>query len=69
MVGLLNSSLISSLPPQVVVSGHVQRCMSTQTDGEVRITEILKEKFPLAASLKVVDISGKQIDQETAAAA
>uniref|UniRef100_H3CVD8 BolA-like protein 3 n=2 Tax=Tetraodon nigroviridis TaxID=99883 RepID=H3CVD8_TETNG len=35
-----------------------QRCMSTQTDGEVRITKILKEKFPLAASLKVVDISG-----------
>ncbi|XP_036950685.1 bolA-like protein 3 [Acanthopagrus latus] len=43
---------------QVVVSGCVRRCLSTQTDGEVRITEILKEKFPLASSLKVVDISG-----------
>lgn len=54
-----NSSLLnSSVPPQVVASGHVQRCMSTQTDGEVRITKILKEKFPSAASLKVVDISG-----------
>ncbi|XP_078113672.1 bolA-like protein 3 [Sander vitreus] len=42
----------------VVVSGHGQRCMSTQTDGEARIANILKEKFPLAASLKVVDISG-----------
>ncbi|KAL3065479.1 hypothetical protein OYC64_015617 [Pagothenia borchgrevinki] len=43
----------------VVVSGHVQqRCVSTQTDGETRIVNILKEKFPSAASLKVVDISG-----------
>ncbi|XP_032371622.1 bolA-like protein 3 [Etheostoma spectabile] len=41
---------------QVAVSG--QRWMSTQTDGEARIANILKEKFPLAASLKVVDISG-----------
>ncbi|XP_058485673.1 bolA-like protein 3 [Solea solea] len=36
----------------------VQRSLSTQTHGEVRIAEILKEKFPLASSLKVVDISG-----------
>ncbi|KAM4629971.1 bolA-like protein 3 [Polymixia lowei] len=41
-----------------VLSGQVLRCMSSQTDGEVRITHILKEKFPLASSLKVVDISG-----------
>lgn len=53
--GLLNSFL----SPQVTVFAHMQRCMSTHTDGEVRITKILKEKFPLAASLKVVDISGK----------
>lgn len=43
---------------QVVVSAIVQRCLATQTDGEVRIAAILKEKFPLASSLKVVDISG-----------
>lgn len=36
----------------------VFRSFSTKTDGEVRITKILKEKFPLASSLKVVDISG-----------
>ncbi|XP_072516216.1 bolA-like protein 3 isoform X2 [Salminus brasiliensis] len=36
----------------------VLRSFSTKTDGEVRITKILKEKFPLASSLKVVDISG-----------
>ncbi|KAG8001551.1 BolA-like protein 3 [Nibea albiflora] len=58
----LTSSVTSALrllrSNQVVVSGHVQRCLSTQTDGEVRIVQILKEKFPLASSLKVVDISG-----------
>uniref|UniRef100_A0A1A7X5G8 BolA-like protein 3 n=1 Tax=Iconisemion striatum TaxID=60296 RepID=A0A1A7X5G8_9TELE len=37
---------------------RMQRCLSTQTDGEVRIAEVLKEKFPLASKLKVVDISG-----------
>lgn len=42
----------------VVVSGQLHRCLSTQTDGEDRIAKILKEKFPLASSLKVVDISG-----------
>ncbi|XP_008286401.1 bolA-like protein 3 [Stegastes partitus] len=42
----------------VVVPGHLPRCLSTQTDGEVRIAKVLKEKFPLASSLKVVDISG-----------
>lgn len=43
---------------QVVFIGQAHRCLSTQTDGEARIAEILKEKFPLASSLKVVDISG-----------
>ncbi|XP_029947695.1 bolA-like protein 3 [Salarias fasciatus] len=41
-----------------VVSGPVHRCLSTGTDGELRIAQILKEKFPSASSLKVVDISG-----------
>ncbi|XP_034381939.1 bolA-like protein 3 isoform X2 [Cyclopterus lumpus] len=43
---------------EVVVSGRVRRWLCTQTDGEARIATVLKEKFPLAASLKVVDISG-----------
>ncbi|KAJ0002086.1 hypothetical protein NQD34_001882 [Periophthalmus magnuspinnatus] len=43
---------------KVVFSGQTHRCLSTQTEGEVRIVKILKEKFPLASSLKVVDISG-----------
>uniref|UniRef100_A0A8D3BJD1 BolA-like protein 3 n=1 Tax=Scophthalmus maximus TaxID=52904 RepID=A0A8D3BJD1_SCOMX len=39
-------------------SNRAHRRLSTQTDGEVRIATVLKEKFPLASSLKVVDISG-----------
>ncbi|XP_047437199.1 bolA-like protein 3 [Mugil cephalus] len=58
----LTGSVVSALrvlrSNQVVVSGQGHRCLSTQTDGETRIATILKEKFPLASSLKVVDISG-----------
>ncbi|KAK5620415.1 BolA-like protein 3 [Crenichthys baileyi] len=42
----------------VAAVGQLQRGLSTQTDGEERIASILKEKFPLASKLKVVDISG-----------
>ncbi|MEQ2239226.1 BolA-like protein 3 [Ilyodon furcidens] len=42
----------------VAAVGQLQRGLSTQTDGEKRIASILKEKFPLASKLKVVDISG-----------
>ncbi|XP_062869248.1 beta,beta-carotene 15,15'-dioxygenase [Trichomycterus rosablanca] len=34
------------------------RSFSTKTDGEIHIAKTLKEKFPLASALKVVDISG-----------
>ncbi|XP_015238930.1 PREDICTED: bolA-like protein 3 [Cyprinodon variegatus] len=37
---------------------QLQRGFSSQTDGEERIAGILKQKFPLASKLKVVDISG-----------
>ncbi|MEQ2165153.1 hypothetical protein GOODEAATRI_014068 [Goodea atripinnis] len=43
----------------VAAVGQLQRGLSTQTDGEERIASILKEKFPLASKLKVVDISGR----------
>ncbi|XP_077569889.1 bolA-like protein 3 [Stigmatopora nigra] len=43
---------------QAVIRGQAWRCLSTQTDGEIRIAAVLKEKFPQASSLKVVDISG-----------
>ena len=32
---------------------------ASQTEGELKVTQILKEKFPRATALKVTDISGK----------
>ncbi|XP_061566490.1 bolA-like protein 3 [Cololabis saira] len=43
---------------EVLHCAQVRRCLSTATDGEVRIANVLKEKFPSASALKVVDISG-----------
>ncbi|XP_072835016.1 bolA-like protein 3 [Pogona vitticeps] len=37
---------------------HVVRRFASQTDGEVRVTQVLKEKFPQASAIKVVDVSG-----------
>ncbi|XP_066495614.1 bolA-like protein 3 [Tiliqua scincoides] len=34
------------------------RMFASQTDGEARVAQVLKEKFPHAAAIKVVDISG-----------
>uniref|UniRef100_A0A8C3FB92 BolA-like protein 3 n=1 Tax=Chrysemys picta bellii TaxID=8478 RepID=A0A8C3FB92_CHRPI len=31
---------------------------ASQTDGEARVVQVLKEKFPRASAIKVVDISG-----------
>ncbi|NP_001003525.1 bolA-like protein 3 [Danio rerio] len=44
--------------PQVLCRNIIARSLSSQTDGEVRIAQVLKEKFPQATALKVVDISG-----------
>ncbi|XP_069030458.1 bolA-like protein 3 isoform X1 [Embiotoca jacksoni] len=55
---VLRSSQVNIFCQSVLVPAQVRRCLSTQTDGEVRIAKILKEKFPSASSLKVVDISG-----------
>lgn len=32
---------------------------ASQTEGELRVTQILKEKFPQATAIKVTDISGQ----------
>lgn len=37
------------------------RRFASQTDGEARVAQILKEKFPQAAAIKVVDISGSLV--------
>ncbi|XP_053944745.1 bolA-like protein 3 isoform X2 [Cuculus canorus] len=34
------------------------RSFTSQTDGEARVTQVLREKFPRASAIKVVDISG-----------
>ncbi|XP_026867597.2 bolA-like protein 3 [Electrophorus electricus] len=52
-LGLLRCKTLLSLPCRKTL-----RTFSSKTDGEVRITEILKHKFPLASALKVLDISG-----------
>ncbi|XP_016339491.1 bolA-like protein 3 [Sinocyclocheilus anshuiensis] len=44
--------------PQVLCRHLIARSSSSLTDGETRITQVLKVKFPQASSLKVVDISG-----------
>lgn len=58
LTSTMSSALRLLRSDTVVVSAHAQRCLSTQTDGEDRIAKLLKEKFPLASALKVVDISG-----------
>ncbi|KAM9585450.1 bolA-like protein 3 [Trichechus inunguis] len=37
---------------------HVHRMFASQTEGELKVTQILKEKFPGATAIKVTDISG-----------
>ncbi|XP_049640407.1 bolA-like protein 3 isoform X1 [Suncus etruscus] len=35
-----------------------QRLFASETEGELKVTQILKEKFPRATSIQVTDISG-----------
>ncbi|XP_028596944.2 bolA-like protein 3 [Podarcis muralis] len=37
---------------------NIVRTFASQTEGEIRVAQVLKEKFPQAAAIKVVDISG-----------
>lgn len=32
---------------------------ASQTEGELKVTQVLKEKFPRATAIKVTDISGE----------
>ncbi|XP_035304856.1 bolA-like protein 3 isoform X2 [Cricetulus griseus] len=38
----------------------VHRMFASQTDGELKVTQVLKEKFPRATAIKVTDISGTE---------
>uniref|UniRef100_A0A8C8RX89 BolA-like protein 3 n=1 Tax=Pelusios castaneus TaxID=367368 RepID=A0A8C8RX89_9SAUR len=35
-----------------------RRALASQTEGETRVMQVLKEKFPRASAIRVVDISG-----------
>ncbi|XP_003469036.1 bolA-like protein 3 isoform X1 [Cavia porcellus] len=36
----------------------VHRMFASQTEGELKVTQVLREKFPQATAIKVTDISG-----------
>ncbi|XP_014444379.1 bolA-like protein 3 [Tupaia chinensis] len=36
----------------------VHRTFASQTEGELKVTQVLKEKFPRATAIQVTDISG-----------
>ncbi|XP_059849255.1 bolA-like protein 3 isoform X1 [Hypanus sabinus] len=42
----------------LILTSTIRRSFSAQTSGEVHIRNVLKERFPQASSIKVVDISG-----------
>ncbi|XP_043937748.1 bolA-like protein 3 [Protopterus annectens] len=42
----------------LLLSNFLRRHSSSLTNGEVRLSQILKENFPRAESVKVLDISG-----------
>ncbi|XP_036920754.1 bolA-like protein 3 isoform X3 [Sturnira hondurensis] len=37
-----------------------QRMFASQTEGELKVTQILKKNFPQATTIKVTDISGPE---------
>uniref|UniRef100_A0A8C3SSF5 BolA-like protein 3 n=1 Tax=Chelydra serpentina TaxID=8475 RepID=A0A8C3SSF5_CHESE len=42
----------------VLLLCQTRRTFASQTDGEAKVMQVLKEKFPRASAIKVVDISG-----------
>ncbi|XP_074837648.1 bolA-like protein 3 [Carettochelys insculpta] len=43
---------------RILLCNPAGRTFASQTNGEARVTQVLKEKFPRASAIKVVDISG-----------
>ncbi|XP_025941065.1 bolA-like protein 3, partial [Apteryx rowi] len=46
------------LLPQLFLRCSAWRPFASQSDGEARVARVLREKFPRASAIKVVDISG-----------
>lgn len=47
-------------PLQLLLRCRSWRGFASQTDGESRLARVLREKFPRASAIKVVDISGEE---------
>ncbi|XP_029820423.1 bolA-like protein 3 [Manacus vitellinus] len=45
-------------PPQLFLRCRSWRSLSSGSEGESRLTRVLRERFPRASSIKVMDISG-----------
>lgn len=50
----------AGFPPQLLLRCRSWRGFASQTDGESRLARVLREKFPRASAIKVVDISGEE---------
>lgn len=51
-------AFLRDVSPQLLLRGSSWRSFTSQTDGEARVSRVLREKFPRAAAIRVVDISG-----------
>ncbi|NXU60051.1 BOLA3 protein, partial [Turnix velox] len=45
-------------PSQLLLRRGPWRSFSSQSDGEARVARVLRERFPRASAIRVVDISG-----------
>ncbi|XP_044860357.1 bolA-like protein 3 [Mauremys mutica] len=43
---------------RILLLRQPRRPFASQTDGEARVLQVLKDKFPRASAIRVVDISG-----------
>lgn len=56
---LLTVARTSSVFLQLPLWHCAHRMFASQTEGELKVTQVLKEKFPRATAIQVTDISGK----------
>lgn len=57
---VINIIYVIYLLQSFLLSAHMRRlfCSDTLTEGEKKLSKILREKFPAASHVKVEDISG-----------
>lgn len=59
-LNLLLTRIVSVSPQIAFLLRRGGRSFASQTEGEIRMTRVLQEKFPQAVAIKVVDISGEE---------